>query len=111
MASTDADRDQDNFSSVSWSENADAPENLAPQDTEDPITPAPTNHGPSMGPPNEDHTLGSERLDCTVGTPIKENDGSKDAFVSYLITTHVRASSTKPRADHACDSWAFCISY
>ncbi|KAI9835172.1 MAG: intercellular trafficking and secretion [Sarea resinae] len=28
------------------------------------------------------------RLDCTVDTPQKENDGTKDAFVSYLVTTH-----------------------
>ena len=29
------------------------------------------------------------RLDCTVNTPLKENDGTKDAYVSYLVTTHV----------------------
>lgn len=29
-------------------------------------------------------------LECTVGTPLKENDGTKDAYISYLITTHVR---------------------
>ena len=29
------------------------------------------------------------RLDCTVDTPLKENDGTKDAYVSYLVTTHV----------------------
>ncbi|KAL5606405.1 hypothetical protein BROUX41_002822 [Berkeleyomyces rouxiae] len=28
-----------------------------------------------------------DRLECTVTLPIKEQDGSKDAFVSYLITT------------------------
>ncbi|KKF95910.1 Sorting nexin-4 [Ceratocystis platani] len=28
-----------------------------------------------------------DRLECTVTSPIKEQDGSKDAFVSYLITT------------------------
>lgn len=28
-------------------------------------------------------------LECTVDTPLKENDGTKDAYVSYLITTHV----------------------
>ncbi|ETN37088.1 uncharacterized protein HMPREF1541_08078 [Cyphellophora europaea CBS 101466] len=27
-------------------------------------------------------------LECTVDTPIKENDGTKDAYVSYLISTH-----------------------
>lgn len=28
-------------------------------------------------------------LDCVVDSPIKENDGTKDAYVSYKITTHV----------------------
>jgi sorting nexin-4 len=28
-------------------------------------------------------------LECTVGQPIKENDGTKDAYVSYLVTTKV----------------------
>lgn len=28
-------------------------------------------------------------LDCIVGSPLKENDGTKDAYISYLITTHV----------------------
>ena len=37
--------------------------------------------------------IGDGRLDCTVGSPLKESDGTKDAFVSYLITTHVSASS------------------
>lgn len=30
-------------------------------------------------------------LDCTVDAPLKENDGTKDAYVSYRITTHVCA--------------------
>lgn len=28
-------------------------------------------------------------LECTVTSPIKENDGTKDAYVSYLVTTNV----------------------
>lgn len=31
-------------------------------------------------------------LECEVGSPLKENDGTKDAYVSYLITTHVSGS-------------------
>ena len=34
--------------------------------------------------------IGEGRLDCTVDTPIKEHDGTKDAYVSYLVTTRVR---------------------
>ncbi|KAL9125713.1 MAG: hypothetical protein Q9217_005127 [Psora testacea] len=41
--------------------------------------------------------IGDGRLDCTVGTPLKENDGTKDAYVSYLVTTHTDfASFQKP---------------
>lgn len=34
--------------------------------------------------------LGDAVLECTVTQPIKENDGTKDAYVSYLVTTNVR---------------------
>ena len=33
--------------------------------------------------------IGSGYLECEVGSPLKENDGSKDAYVSYQVTTHV----------------------
>lgn len=36
--------------------------------------------------------VGDATLECIVNTPIKENDGSKDAYVSYLVTTHVSPS-------------------
>lgn len=36
--------------------------------------------------------IGDGRLDCTVDTPLKENDGTKDAYVSYLVTTTVRSA-------------------
>ena len=32
-------------------------------------------------------------LECTVDTPLKENDGTKDAYISYLLTTHVSMHS------------------
>ena len=28
-------------------------------------------------------------LQCSVDSPQKENDGTKDAFISYKVTTHV----------------------
>ena len=40
--------------------------------------------------------IGEGRLDCTVDTPLKENDGTKDAYVSYLVTTHVSLSTSNP---------------
>ena len=38
--------------------------------------------------------IGEARLDLKVDKPLKENDGTKDAYISYLVTTHVRLSST-----------------
>ena len=34
--------------------------------------------------------IGEGRLDCQVDTPLKEHDGTKDAYVSYLVTTQVQ---------------------
>lgn len=34
--------------------------------------------------------VGDGRLECTVDSPQKESDGTKDAYVSYLVTIHVR---------------------
>jgi sorting nexin-4 len=33
--------------------------------------------------------VGEAKLECTVTHPLKENDGSKDAYMSYLVTTIV----------------------
>lgn len=76
--------DHDNFSNVSWSEHVH-------EQTSRPVPPA-EEPGHTMDPARAPESLGSERLQCAVGSPIKENDGSKDAFVSYLITTNVRLS-------------------
>ena len=35
--------------------------------------------------------IGDGRLDTRVDTPLKENDGTKDAYISYLVTTEVGA--------------------
>lgn len=78
----------EDFSNVSWSEHVHDQTTRPVPDAEEP--------GHTVDTSVPDHptsqNLGSERLDCTVDTPIKENDGTKDAFVSYLITT----SSTFP---------------
>ena len=42
------------------------------------------------------------RLDCTVGSPMKENDGTKDAYISYLVTTQV--ASPAPQSNQAISS-------
>jgi sorting nexin-4 len=35
-------------------------------------------------------------LDCTVGQPQKEGEGTQNAYVSYLVTTNVSLSAIKP---------------
>ena len=81
--------DQDDFSTISWhSQNGPPP----PKDTDaTEAGNAPTARpemasSPSIG---RDDASFSEQLECTVSSPVKENDGSKDSFVSYLITTQV----------------------
>lgn len=37
------------------------------------------------------------RLDCTVGSPLKEQDGTKDAYVSYLVATDVWLPPLSPQ--------------
>ncbi|PKY07471.1 hypothetical protein P168DRAFT_309187 [Aspergillus campestris IBT 28561] len=32
--------------------------------------------------------IGDGSLECLVDSPLKENDGTKDAYISYLVTTH-----------------------
>ena len=57
-----------------------------------------------------DGSVSGELLECTVGSPIKEGDGTKDAFISYLVTTHVgvgpvdvlTCSMANHLADHVC---------
>ena len=44
--------------------------------------------------------IGDGRLDCTVDTPLKENDGTKDAYVSYLVTTRVCHQAGEAHKDH-----------
>ena len=51
-------------------------------------------HGSHQAGPQADAVdlagIGEGRLECTVDKPQKENDGTKDAFVSYRVTTNVR---------------------
>lgn len=81
--------EQDDFSNVTWSDHVQDQTARLP----DAERPGHTLQGQGMGIEREAPPLGTEKLECTIGSPIKENDGTKDAFVSYLITTHVRSPS------------------
>lgn len=90
--------DQDNFSNISWHSQQN-------RDSAGPSTSAA--HGPAQSPefapsrPDGNRTgggdeasldpghAGGEILECIVSDPHKENDGTKDAYVSYMITTNV----------------------
>lgn len=86
--------DNDNFSNVSWSEPPE-PDNMQPYTSDDDFKPT-INPGAEVAAAaaaaavgGGGHAMGEERLDCTVGSPVKENDGTKDAFISYQVTTQV----------------------
>lgn len=100
---THHDNDQDDFSNVTWSEHvheqtarsaavtaAEAPARAMDE----------AGNGSSQG-------ISREKLDCTVGSAIKENDGTKDAFVSYLVTTHVCISISMSK--HDCGRLVFSV--
>lgn len=61
-------------------------------------------HGPAQAGVDADAVdlagIGEGRLDCTVDTPLKENDGTKDAYISYLVTTVVRICPVKHSSTH-----------
>jgi sorting nexin-4 len=42
------------------------------------------------------------RLECIVSSPRKENEGSKDAYVSYLITTKTNFKSFQVNSAPHC---------
>lgn len=89
----------DNFDSVQWGNDSDQEDIPAP-----PISSAPSNqiNGLSSGTdtvtspqagPNADGMdlagIGRGRLDTSVTDPQTEGEGTKDAYVSYLVTTDV----------------------
>ena len=44
--------------------------------------------------------IGDGRLDCTVDSPLKESGGTKDAYMSYLVTTNVRSCRVRYPSAH-----------
>lgn len=97
--------DQDNFSNISWhsdqnirvgsstsAEHEGHDEGGAgskPQPGDAVDRPGLQHLDPSQGG-------GDEILECTVTDPHTENAGTKDAYVSYLITTNVSPSPFSP---------------
>lgn len=97
--------DHNDFDSVSWRREGE-PELSRPTSDEISRTTLPTRISSGKQPARSTHQeaqagelaepvdlagIGDGILECTVGSPVKENDGTKDAFVSYLIQTTVSA--------------------
>lgn len=83
--------DQDNFSNISW--NSEQYPSGAALSTPAHEPPAPDfDHSRQEGRNSDarhiDPALSGDILECTVSDPHKDNDGTKDAYVSYLISTH-----------------------
>lgn len=96
--------DEDNqFDSVQWqrdpepTNNDDRSNSSFPPQNNLPSRPAPGRSGSSHEPQAGEDADGVDLagigpdgvLEVTVDTPLKENDGTKDAYVSYLVSTHV----------------------
>jgi sorting nexin-4 len=89
--------DQDNFSNISWNseQNRDSAGPSTSASHRSPQSPeySKSRHdGNKAGSPKAHYDashVGGEILECVVSDPHKENDGTKDAYVSYLITTTV----------------------
>lgn len=92
--------DQDNFSNISWHSEQNAGQGASSSSAHDPMSPdfseGRQDDVDASHQPGEQHQpgRGEETLECVVGEPHKENDGTKDAYVSYMITTHVRPFPT-----------------
>lgn len=91
------------FDSVSWQNEPDA-DGMQPNVSEDTnvrdqnhdvsstSTRKPASDSAQAGHSADDVDLagiGNGTLNCKVNAPLKENDGTKDAYVSYLVTTEV----------------------
>lgn len=98
--------DSDDFDNVSW-RNDPTPDSSRPNTAGPSDSPArgrasgnqrKTSHEPLSSPGADAVDLAGigeyGRLDVTVGKPLKENDGTKDAYVSYLVSTEVCSPPT-----------------
>ncbi|CAI7659507.1 unnamed protein product [Penicillium viridicatum] len=94
----------DDFDSVSWKHDPDSDLSRPTTASTDAAEPSETHHDsngkrrmssaqeePQAGPLADAVDLagiGDGVLECQVDSPLKENDGTKDAYISYLVTTH-----------------------
>jgi sorting nexin-4 len=94
MEATMAKMDPNDFSNVSWHSEQNAGGQPAPSGASEPNAgPATPDFEASRQEARRERSdepgHAGEILECIVTEPHKENDGTKDAYVSYMITTHV----------------------
>ncbi|KAI1091648.1 hypothetical protein F5B19DRAFT_457820 [Rostrohypoxylon terebratum] len=83
--------DEDTFSNIPWNSSNSVSDVAESSSTNiavntEPPTAEDQHHGEDLQ--LQDPGLSGDILECTVSEPRKEQDGTKDAFVSYLITTN-----------------------
>ncbi|KAI0882157.1 uncharacterized protein GGS22DRAFT_170349 [Annulohypoxylon maeteangense] len=83
--------DEDTFSSIPWNSSNSASDAADSSSSTTAVNPEPPtaedqHHGEELQ--LQDPGLSGDILECIVSEPRKEQDGTKDAFVSYLITTN-----------------------
>ncbi|KAI1137111.1 hypothetical protein F5Y05DRAFT_78736 [Hypoxylon sp. FL0543] len=83
--------DEDTFSNIHWNSSNTASgtagsSSSTPTIEAEPPSAEDQHHGDDLQ--RQDPGLTGDILECTVSEPRKEQDGTKDAFVSYLITTN-----------------------
>ncbi|KAB5578535.1 hypothetical protein GE09DRAFT_554098 [Coniochaeta sp. 2T2.1] len=94
MEATMAKMDPNDFSNVSWHSEQGGQQQPAPSSASDsnaagPATPDfEASRQEARRERNDDPGHAGEILECIVSEPHKENDGTKDAYVSYMITTN-----------------------
>lgn len=89
--------DEDTFSNIPWNSSNNesgmvGSSSSTPTIEAEPPSAQAQHHGADLE--RLDPGLSGDILECIVSEPRKEQDGTKDAFVSYLITTHVRLRSS-----------------
>ena len=82
------------FDNVTWATETDEqPEPTTPEPRSSTSRDGRQTNAPPPARPAADEVdlsgIGSGELICTVSSPLKEGEGTKDAYVSYLITTEV----------------------
>ncbi|KAM7193587.1 PX domain containing protein [Naviculisporaceae sp. PSN 640] len=85
--------EQDDFSNISWNSEQNSGPGASGSGHQYPSGSSRSPTGRPSGESGHEQGRSGEILECVVSDPHKENDGTKDAYVSYLITTNTTFST------------------